>query len=70
MRNFKITTLTFILVLFTLLVKAQTTEVAIGGDVSQPFKLNAANFAGMKQLTVKVTANDGREHTYSGVSSV
>jgi hypothetical protein len=68
MRNFKITTLTFILVLFTLLVKAQTTEVAIGGDVSQPFKLNAANFAGMKQLTVKVTANDGREHTYSGVS--
>jgi hypothetical protein len=68
MKTLKNITLSFALILFTLLVKAQTAEVAIGGDVNQPYKLNASNFADLKQITVKVNANDGREHIYSGVS--
>ncbi len=68
MKNVKIIALAFALTFISLLTKAQTAEVAVGGDVTQPYKLNAANFAAMKQLTVKVTANDGREHVYSGVA--
>ncbi len=68
MKNIKFFTIAFALAFTTLMANAQTAEVAIGGDVTQPYKLNATNFGGMKQVTVKVTANDGREHTYSGVS--
>ncbi|OKS86796.1 molybdopterin-dependent oxidoreductase [Mucilaginibacter polytrichastri] len=68
MKNVKSFALAITLAFITLLAKAQTAEVAIGGDVTQPYKINAATFAGMKQATAKVTANDGREHTYSGVS--
>jgi DMSO/TMAO reductase YedYZ molybdopterin-dependent catalytic subunit len=46
---------------------AQTAEVAVGGDVVKPFKITAATFGAMKQATVKVKANDGREHEYTGV---
>jgi hypothetical protein len=68
MKSIKFLALAFAFAFINLLAKAQTAEVAIGGDVAQPYKLNTTNFAGMKQVTVKVTANDGREHTYSGVS--
>ena len=47
---------------------AQTAEVAVGGDVAQPFKLTAATFAQLKQVAVKVKAKDGREHEYTGVT--
>ncbi|WCT10010.1 molybdopterin-dependent oxidoreductase [Mucilaginibacter jinjuensis] len=68
MKNINFFTLVFAFTFIGLMAKAQTAEVAIGGDVTQPYKLNATNFAAMKQVTVKVTANDGREHVYSGVS--
>ncbi len=53
--------------LFNLSAFAQSSEVSIGGDVEKPFKLNAAGFTAMKQVSVKVTANDGRQHEYTGV---
>lgn len=46
---------------------AQSTEVAVGGDVEKPFKISNASFTAMKQVSVKVKANNGMEHTYSGV---
>ncbi len=58
--------LTFVVV-SALSVRAQTAEVTVGGDVAKPFKINAANFSQMPQAKVKVKANDGREHEYSGV---
>ncbi len=53
--------------LFNLPAIAQTTEVNIGGDVEKPFKVNTASFSAMKQISVRVTANDGRQHEYTGV---
>lgn len=47
---------------------AQNAEVSVGGDVAHPFKINAVTFAEMKQVSVKVKSNDGREHEYTGVS--
>ncbi|GAB2698983.1 hypothetical protein GCM10027037_24250 [Mucilaginibacter koreensis] len=47
--------------------QAQTAEVAVGGDVAKPFKITADTFGSMKQISVKVKANDGREHEYTGV---
>jgi hypothetical protein len=68
MKSFKFLAIAFTLAFVSLMAKAQTAEVAIGGDVIKPYKVNSTNFTGMKQVTVKITANDGREHTYSGVS--
>ncbi|NCD72062.1 molybdopterin-dependent oxidoreductase [Mucilaginibacter agri] len=71
MKNIKIATFALALALtglFSVQVYAQTAEVAIGGDVAQPYKLDAATFATLKQVSVKVTANDGREHEYTGIS--
>jgi len=47
--------------------KAQSAEVAIGGDVAKPFKVNAAALKSMKSITVKVTDHDGKQHVYKGV---
>lgn len=46
---------------------AQANEVTVGGDVTKPFKIDAASFAAMNQVKVKVKANNGMEHTYTGV---
>lgn len=45
--------------------KAQT--VAIGGDVTAPYKITASSFSAMKQVTVNAKGHDGKDHEYGGV---
>lgn len=47
---------------------AQSTEVTIGGDVAKPFIITAVSFAEMKQVSLKVKSNDGKEHEYTGIA--
>jgi hypothetical protein len=65
MKKYLLTLLTICILAFV--VKAQTAEVAIGGDVANPFKVNAASFQSMKTVTVKTTDHEGKEHEYSGI---
>jgi len=53
--------------LLSCVLKAQTAEVAVGGDVGNPFKVTAATFGTMKIVSVKATEHDGKEHEYSGI---
>ncbi|MBD1394201.1 molybdopterin-dependent oxidoreductase [Mucilaginibacter glaciei] len=53
---------------FAVTASAQNAEVAVGGDVANPFKITAATFAGMKPVSVKAKAKDGLEHEYTGVA--
>ena len=47
---------------------AQSAEVAVGGDVGNPFKITKANFASLKHISIKAKSKDGKEHEYSGVN--
>lgn len=67
----KIYTAAFIL-LFTKFLNnsaiAQTAEVAVGGMVAKPYKVNAETFASMKRVSTALSGRDGSSHQYSGVS--
>jgi len=64
----KILVLLYLIANASLSAMAQSAEVAIGGDVAKPFKINASTFAEMKQVRIKVKSNDGKEHEYTGVT--
>lgn len=48
--------------------KAQDVVVTVTGDITNPYTMNTAAFAAMKQITVTANSKDGKSHQYSGVS--
>ncbi len=47
---------------------AQLSDITVGGDVTNPFRINAATFAAMKRITVKAAEHGGKIHEYSGIA--
>jgi DMSO/TMAO reductase YedYZ molybdopterin-dependent catalytic subunit len=64
----KIIVLLYLVANVTVSALAQNAEVTVGGDVVKPFIITAATFSEMKQVSVKVKSNDGKEHEYTGVA--
>src|SRR5689334_16493442 len=44
--------------------------VKIGGEVTHPLTLNAADLAKVKRVTATLKDRDGKDHTYTGVPMV
>ena len=42
--------------------------IKVSGEVTKPLKLQAADLAGMKRVTVSMKDRDGKEHAYTGVA--
>jgi len=42
--------------------------IKVSGEVTKPLKLQAADLAGMKRVTVSMKDRDGNEHAYTGVA--
>ncbi len=68
LRSFTLLVTVFLAGFLNLNTYAQTAEVAVKGDVTNPFKISATSFATMKRMTVTIQAHDGKNHEYSGVS--
>lgn len=64
----RVTSILSIALLFaTVVAKAQSAGVALGGDVGKPFQISAETFKTMKTAKVSVTDHDGKQHEYSGI---